>query len=106
MIRYEGRGSRLSLQSPLKEAECRMKGWAPAAAGAGTPNSWTQNFLFHCPLQPGLGAGSALDRLEAEESRSVLLLGPSYYSLSDVSVIGPSSGVCWCLDEHCACVLG
>ena len=106
MIRYEGRGSRLSLQSPLKEAECWMKGWAPAAAGAGTPNSWTQNFLFHFPMQPGLGAGSALDRLEAEESWSVLLLGPSYYSLSDVSVIGPSSGVCWCLDEHCACVLG
>ena len=67
MIRYEGRGSRLSLQSPLKEAECRMKDWAPATAGAGTPNSWTQNFLFHFPMQPGLGAGSALDRLEAEK---------------------------------------
>ena len=39
------------------------------------------------------GFGSALERLEAEESWSVLLLGPSYYSLSDVSVIGPRSGV-------------
>ena len=29
--------------------------------------SWTPtNFPFHCPLQPGLGAGSAWDRLEAE----------------------------------------
>ena len=65
MMRDGGRGSSLSLHSPLKEAECRMKGLAPTAAGAGagTPNSWTQNFLFHCPQQPGLGAGSALDRL-------------------------------------------
>ena len=67
MMRDGGRGSSLSLHSPLKEAECRMKGWAPAAAGAGTPNSRTQNFLFHCPLQSRLGAGSALDRLEAEK---------------------------------------
>ena len=70
-----------------------MKGWAPAAAGAGTPNSWTQNFLFHCPLQPGLGAGSALDRLEAEKRMSLVMVCAAPRSLSDVSVIGPRSDV-------------